>query len=84
MGLFDKVNPEDVFAHAKRMWNTKLKAKYPFHAESPNNISPTSLPEIPYGKFGSVVMQRGVRTWGFEKEFSRDQFIINHQGAKAI
>lgn len=84
MGLFDKVSPETVHEYAKRMWNDKLKVKYPFHAESPSNIDPSSLPELPYGRHGSVVMQKGIRTWGFEREFSRDQFVINHQGAKAL
>lgn len=84
MGLFEKVSPETVWDYSKRMWNTKLKDKYPFHAESPNNVDPTSLPEIPYGRFGSVVMARGVRTWGFEKKFSRDHFVANHTGAKAL
>lgn len=84
MGFFDKVAPETVFEHSRRMWETKLKDKYPYHAESLNNIAPNSLPEIPYGRHGSVVMKSGVRTWGFEKEFSRDHFLHNYREAKAI
>jgi hypothetical protein len=84
MGLFDKVNPETVREHARRMWETKLRDKYPYHAESPVGISPTALPEVPYGRFGAVVMKEGVRTWGFETEFARDRFVAEFNLARKI
>lgn len=62
---------------ARRQWRD-WAVEYPFHATAPTTIHPTSVP----GNHVSVVLEHGIRTWGFETADARDEFIRTTPGAR--
>jgi hypothetical protein len=71
--------PGSHFHKSMRLWRD-WRVKYPFHATTSTAIRPTDVP----GRHVSVVLDYGVRTWGFESETDRDEFVRTHAEARIV
>jgi hypothetical protein len=68
------------FRKSLDLWE-KWKGAYPYHCRTTTGVKPSSIEVSEFGNHVSVVLEQGVRVWGFNSILGYIRFIRQYKNS---